>query len=274
MKYEKTAMYAVCAALALCAALVSATVQAAPSAVAFISDVSGRVKVMASGDEDWQDAKEGMVLSKGMSVRTEARASAKISFDKGHVLIVDPLSVFQVKDLEYDKAGGREKTSLDIKTGKILVGVQKLEAKNNSEFSIKTPTALAAVRGTRFVVDVGEDETTNIVVLEGQLAIIAEGIEMMLDQNFQMMVEPGMAPAAPEAVPEEMKQEYNNQMREAGGAERVEGGSSEAPSAPAPTSTTETVAVETVVIESAADILMQSEIVQEYNTPGYGCCDQ
>ncbi len=72
--------------------------------------------------------------------------------------------------------GASENTTLGLDVGKILCKPKKL-LKSDS-FMIKTPTAVAAVRGTQFIVEADSLETTRIKVFTGKLRI-AKRIEQL-----------------------------------------------------------------------------------------------
>lgn len=62
---------------------------------------------------------------------------------------------------ELDKVGKGNKASVDVKSGTVAAMVNSKEQKQN--FTINTPTAVASVRGTSFLVDASKDSTALMV---------------------------------------------------------------------------------------------------------------
>ncbi len=67
------------------------------------------------------------------------------------------------------KQTNMEKTTLDLGVGKMLCKPKKL-LKSDS-FIVKTPTAVAGVRGTKFIVEADASKTTRIKVFDGKIKI-------------------------------------------------------------------------------------------------------
>lgn len=62
------------------------------------------------------------------------------------------------------------KTGIDMKFGKILLALNKLKGRR---FAVRTPSAVAAVRGTEFYVD-AEKASTYICVCEGKIEALPD----------------------------------------------------------------------------------------------------
>jgi 5'(3')-deoxyribonucleotidase len=67
------------------------------------------------------------------------------------------------------KSDKNEQTSLDLNEGRLLCKPKKL-LKDDS-FMVKTPTAIAAVRGTEFTVESDANKTTRIKVFDGKVKV-------------------------------------------------------------------------------------------------------
>ncbi len=224
--------------------------------------VAGDVEIRKSEFEGWRKTKADTSLAAGASVRALKGGEAVLRWPGGHTVKLSQFTTMVMAG--FSDGGGSEKTLLNISGGRILARVEKLKG-GESSFQVKTPTAIAGVRGTEFAVDVTEEKST-FMVLEGQLAVVVDNMETVLDINFQMEVEPGIQPAEPEAIPEEVKQKISvemDKMKEEAPAPAAapEGRSENAPE----------------MIEKTVDDIMdqglQGEIIEEYSTPGKGCCD-
>jgi len=67
------------------------------------------------------------------------------------------------------RQGGMENTAIDLNSGKMLCKPKKLI--KSETFMIKTPTAVAGVRGTQFTVEADANGTSRIKVFEGSVKV-------------------------------------------------------------------------------------------------------
>jgi hypothetical protein len=67
------------------------------------------------------------------------------------------------------RAGGIENTTMDLDAGKMLCKPKKLL--KSETFFIKTPTAVAGVRGTQFIVEADTNGTSRIKVFDGKVKV-------------------------------------------------------------------------------------------------------
>lgn len=68
------------------------------------------------------------------------------------------------------RSGDAENTELDLTGGKLLCKPKKLL--KSESFIVKTPTAVAAVRGTQFTVEADKLNTTRIKVFKGEVKVV------------------------------------------------------------------------------------------------------
>ncbi|HTH47999.1 MAG TPA: FecR domain-containing protein [Candidatus Limnocylindria bacterium] len=110
-------------------------------------------KVVGSASVDSVPAKVGTVAHPGSTVMTEAASKAYLYLGiNGPSVIVKESSSLALDDLTYDD-GGAEKvahTKLTLKSGGMDADV--IKKSSESTYVVTTPTATAAVRGTRFSV--------------------------------------------------------------------------------------------------------------------------
>lgn len=188
-------------ASALAALLVFGGIARAGSVRATLMDVAGDVQVQREEGAKWRDARDGTRLSDGYTVKTGDDGKAVITWGLGNVVKVYPLTSIAVDELEADAATGDAASDLSLGHGRVMAQVGKL-ASRNSHFNIKTPTAVAGVRGTSFDLDMpeGSDELS-VSVLEGSVSLEAGGVEIMLGAGFESIVVMGEIPGAPMAIP-------------------------------------------------------------------------
>lgn len=126
---------------------------------------SGTVQVKHMG-ETWVSAENGMSLYESDSVRTSNNSSASIIFFKTSIVRLDSNTEVTLKELFRE-----EKTSITIQqdSGRTWNSVYKISGIDNYE--IQTPTTVASVRGTAFVVIVWENYSTYYGVSHGILNV-------------------------------------------------------------------------------------------------------
>lgn len=164
-----------------------------------VEEVSGPVEVQTGGQEEWAAVQEESVLGSGDSVRTGDGASLSLDFTEETVTRVEPNA--QVKILEATVASEGEKQVIVLRqdSGVTHNKVQKLPSAD-SRFEIRTPAAVISVRGTEFIVDVAEDGTTAVDVIEGLVHVTAQGTTVALAAGQDTVVQPGSRPQAVETV--------------------------------------------------------------------------
>ncbi|MEW6200561.1 MAG: FecR domain-containing protein [bacterium] len=179
-----------------------------------LSKIQGKVDVMISGETQWKAAKEGMKLSEGASIRTGEASSAFLTWKDGHAVKIQQLTVIKVDQLQ--KEAGVEKNTVSVTAGKVFSKVSKLGG--NSSFNVKTPTAIAGVRGTAWETEIKPDNTVSVSVVDGSVNVQAGGAEITINMNFQTTVPPtpGAVPSEPNAIPEDKLQELQADNQEVG----------------------------------------------------------
>jgi hypothetical protein len=122
---------------------------------------NGAVDVRLGEAASWRPVTEQETVSAGEAVRTHRESTAELHFSDGSRVQIGSFSIFSI-----DKTDTQE-TGFSLKLGKIRAAFAGLLS---SHVSIRTPTAVCAVRGTVF--DVGADEKgTEVTMAEGVLEV-------------------------------------------------------------------------------------------------------
>lgn len=111
-----------------------------------------------------QEGALGDIINHGDQLTTSNNTRAAIRFtDDGSVLRMNPGTIMSIK-AEGDR-NALQKT-LQIEFGELWARINK---RDNAEYRIQTPTAVAAVKGTEFYVRVAADGATTIITVDGVL---------------------------------------------------------------------------------------------------------
>ncbi len=133
---------------------------------ALITFLLGDVTVMDKGQ--WISAEPAMQLVETQRLKTGDNSAADVQIGES-VVRVKENSELILATLYKSEITGLEKNSMELTVGKLLVKPKKLL--KGESFQVKTPTAVAGVRGTQFVVESFETRNTRVSVLEGKVKV-------------------------------------------------------------------------------------------------------
>ena len=129
----------------------------------------GKVEVQSGGTGDWAKAKPNLPVKEGDIIRTLAKSRCEITLVGGGKVRIGEnaelvLNAASVKPME-------KNFNASLKKGNIWVSAKAAfgEKKN---VSVRMPTAVAAIRGTKYRAKAGEDES-EVLVYEGKVDVNA-----------------------------------------------------------------------------------------------------
>ncbi len=144
--------------------------------------VCGRFQVV-KGDVQFKETSEKPKYTKAMinrrvcaggAVKTGADARAMVVMPGGEEFHISPETEFVIAEAASDEGGEKKKVLVDLLYGKLRANVQKDSYKNTdeSQFRIKTKTAVAGVRGTQFVTSFApETRQSEVVTINGVVEV-------------------------------------------------------------------------------------------------------
>ncbi len=171
--------------------------------------VKGDVQVKNAKGETAKARIGGKVFPKD-TVITGKDARAKIVMVDNNEINVSPESQIEIQSYEFDPNGGKKDVLLNVIYGKVRSKVEQKYDGKTSKFQIKTPSAVAGVRGTDFMMGFNRaDNTSQVVTFEGRVEFGTPGPGGTIGNP--VMVSPGMTAAvnagAPPSTPIEMPKE-------------------------------------------------------------------
>lgn len=108
----------------------------------------------------------GTRIDSGAEIRTGRPGRLKLRFIDGSVLVISDGSVLKVE--KYALSGSQRDASFVLDIGLISQTVVPASA---GSWTVRTPTAVTAVRGTEYMVEVTSDQATAVNVQSGKVAV-------------------------------------------------------------------------------------------------------
>ena len=129
-----------------------------------VQNVFGDVKIITSSGE--KPAAQGDMLGINDTVTTGSRSIAHITYGSSGIIRISANSRVSVSSI----AGGTASdTLLRLVRGKIFLTLGKLR---NTGFRVKTPTVVASVRGTSFVISADLVKGARLSVMKGKVSVV------------------------------------------------------------------------------------------------------
>jgi hypothetical protein len=167
---------------------------AVPLGGALVLDLSGTVDVQDPRGKGIKVTRN-MSLAQGTAIETGRNAKMLLRLEDGSEVLIGSQSRMVLKQ-EYFQSG---KTIFELLLGRLKVVVTKRYTGSPS-FQLGTPTAIVAVRGTSFYVEVNSHEVTEVDVDQGLVQVTSrKDLDdfVMVKAGFSTRVGPNTIPEAP-----------------------------------------------------------------------------
>lgn len=154
-----------------------------------IKSIIGKAEIRSPKTGKWRVARIGMTIKMKWDVRTYVESSVELNFASGTILNIGENSVVNLSRLIHDN--NSSKSNVKVSSGQIWANVKKLVSKK-SKFSFETPTAVAAIRGTRLGIQVDKSRSV-IDVYEGKVSVRNKGSrkEFMITTRNRAVIKSG-----------------------------------------------------------------------------------
>lgn len=188
--------------------------------------VSGTVmvakgKVQIKNKSGTTDAKVGSKVQEGDTIVTAVDSRAKIVMADRNVINVNPETEIQIESYQNDPATGTKNVQMNLLSGKVRNNVEQTYDGEKSKFLIKTPTAVAGVRGTQFLTGFNRiTGLTSVIAFKGAVQLFAIstagaviGAPVLIKKGQMSQVTTDATPEPPMFVPpQEMRQMDGDSM--------------------------------------------------------------
>jgi hypothetical protein len=159
-------------------------------ASATMAEFTGEVSIFKAGEKEPFQAEENLPIEAGDTIITGNDSSAEILIDDGSMVTISENTEITFDTLMADYESNLIQSSILMRVGRLFANISRF-VHGQSSFSVSTPTAVAGVRGTEFVVEAFDSEKTDFGVFDGELLV--EGVDeygSVID-NSRVTVTPG-----------------------------------------------------------------------------------
>jgi len=169
--------------------LLQSPVEASDEAYAQLIIEYGIVDVKQLGGP-WSSAENGMLLYQSDTIRTAENTSASIILFKSSIIRLDSNTEVTLREIAKEI---ETNVSIDQNSGRTWNTVRKISGIDNYE--VQTPTTVASVRGTSFLVNVTEEGGTSYGVVNGSINVSSKKNGTIIDtinlkENESVKIDP------------------------------------------------------------------------------------
>ncbi len=151
--------------------------------------VEGKVSFKDSAKTPWMRLKAKMKLRKSAIIKTAEGAKATLKIGEISVISIHELTIIRLSKLSDTKSGAT--IGIDMKCGRVDNELKKGKG-DETRMGIRTPAAVAAVRGTKYFVESNaKTKTARIGVWEGLVEVRSmtmKGQAKMVKPNYEIIV--------------------------------------------------------------------------------------
>jgi hypothetical protein len=169
-----------------------------------INSLSGKVEIRPGSSKTFHVLTNSVrQVQVGDEIHTGPGASVVLTLPDSSYMVVSENTDLTIRDFW---SGGSVRNVVNVMLGRVRFYIEKVGGRPNP-YRVQTPTALIAVRGTTFDVDVDASAYTEVICLEGQVGVETIGIpdrEVILNPGWHTGVAQGQIPLKPVAKGEEL----------------------------------------------------------------------
>lgn len=170
-----------------------------------LDSLIGTAEVQRAGKFRWVAIDEGTVLYNNDMLRVLGSSKAWLRWDSGNLVYVNENSQIRINSYK-NPTRNLISRHITVFFGALYFVIEKALPRgliSNNSLKVYTPTAIVAIRGTSFTVEVGTSTgTTDVSVLDGRVLVrnIIRQTSTFLDASYRTSVSVGADPAPPTAL--------------------------------------------------------------------------
>lgn len=172
--------------------------------------VKGDVSIKSGRDMKVTKAAIGMRVFPSDTIKTGKDSRAKILMVDKNEINISPESEIVLQKYVYDPAAGKKDVLLNVLTGKVRSKVEQKYDGTTTKFQVKTPSAVAGVRGTDFLTSFNSNtRQSQVVTFHGKVEFGQPGAggaisnPVMVTPGQMSTAAAGAAPSAPIEMPKQ-----------------------------------------------------------------------
>jgi hypothetical protein len=170
---------------------------AANTPLTVLSITGDNVLVQKAGSNTWITGKAGMSLEAGEKIKTDTGATASVTFFDGSVIELNNSTEISLDELLAKSSTSPKTIKIGQKIGETSSTIVKL-VDPASRYEVDTQAGVAAVGGSKMVVTVAGDGTTEVYNVEGSISFTAQGQQVNIPAGSVSSAKPGEIPGAPQ----------------------------------------------------------------------------
>lgn len=189
--------------------------------------VKGEVSLTNSKQQK-QKVKVGDKVFPGDMVESAKEARAKIVMSDRNVINVSPETKLEIK--KYENDGDKKNVEMNLLQGKVRNNVEQKYDGEKNKFLVKTPTAVAGVRGTQFFTSFDPStRITAVVTLRGAVSLAPTNVTtgnakpVIVQKGESTTMAPGANPEPPKAMPKEEIKKIDQETTASAASTKSEG---------------------------------------------------
>ncbi len=177
--------------------------------------VKGKVSVKSAQSGQVVRARLGSKVLPGDVISTEKDSRAKIVMVDNNEINISPESEIKIEKYEFDPNQGKKDVLLNVIYGKVRSKVEQKYDGRTSKFQVKTPSAIAGVRGTDFITGyTPATSTSQVITFEGRVEFGSVGVNGQMINPVEIV--PGqmaeISKGGERPVPQSIPQDNLKQM--------------------------------------------------------------
>lgn len=178
-----------------------------------ITRLKGRVTIHRSGTKIGVSAVNGMELQQNDTIKTRSKAYVRFKLSDGSILTLGEKAELTLDSFTYNPEKKKRRAFFKVAFGKLRVFANRMLKYRDNRFQIQTPTAVAGVRGTVFMVWVESPTVTRIACFDSAVevsSVFKPDEFVVLTKNILTSISKGAAPTQPVLMTEKMFKEFQN----------------------------------------------------------------